>query len=596
LAKWDTVQLFYKQTLSERGTKLEKETRKKQNNKSKNQMSIKGKLIISFLFIIMVFIAASAFNYSQLQVIDRNLGDLNQKTVLSRQINELAIANKEAYNCFTELYVFNNLEAETSFRSSEMKFNSTINSIKGRIDEDQWGKLDIIEDIFKNMSDLFENNLLPAYHEENELVMVYAIDSARTIMRDLESTINNLNLQAQSDYTLSNLAIIDIINESNTYSLLGLGIVVILVLIISLVLYSSISKPLKNMIALSNQIANGDLTAEFSEQKGKGEIAKFTAAFKNMQDNLRTLIKGILEIAEEVGTNSSQLASNAEETSQSSSQVAATVSELAQGSQEQQSLVTAAVDFINTTADSISLVNDKSEQMALGAETVIKEAHSGKEIMGEMVLQMEAISVRVNTSAVSVTDLKEHSKQISNFVEIITTIAEQTNLLALNAAIEAARAGDHGRGFAVVAEEVRKLAEQSNDAAGEIATIVERIHKETDAAVMAMQESTKEVTSGTQIVNQSGKQFNNIFNEVNTLVSYIKEVETIAVKINSDSNQIIESVNNISAITQESSAGLEEVSATTEEQTASVQEVTSAATQLAVLSKKLEDTVKRFKV
>ncbi len=559
-------------------------------------MSIKAKLVISLLFIIMVFIAASAFNYSQLQVIDKNLEELNQKTALTRYSSDLAIANKEAYNCFNELYVFNNLDAERNFRVAEMKFNSTVSSLKGRVDQELWGQLDVISNTFGNMTSLFENSLLPAYHEENELVMVYAIDSARTIMRDLNTSINSLTAHSQSEYTFSNLAIINVIEQSTNYSLVGLGIVVVVVAIISVILYSSINKPLVNMISLSNQIAHGDLTTELNEQTSKGEIARFTAAFKNMQDNLRTLIKDILEIAEEVGTNSSQLAANAEETSQSSSQVAATVSELAQGSQEQQNLVNAAVDFINSTAESISLVNNKSEQMALGAKSVIKEAHNGKEIMGEMVLQMETISARVNTSAVSVTDLKEHSKQISNFVEIITTIAEQTNLLALNAAIEAARAGEQGRGFAVVAEEVRKLAEQSNAAAGEIASIVQKIHKETDAAVIAMQESTKEVTGGTKIVNQSGKQFNDIFNEVNTLVSHIKEVETIASKINSDSSQIIESVNNISAITQESSAGLEEVSATTEEQTASIEEVTSAASQLAELSKKLEATVRRFKV
>jgi len=148
----------------------------------------------------------------------------------------------------------------------------------------------------------------------------------------------------------------------------------------------------------------------------------------------------------------------------------------------------------------------------------------------------------------------------------------------------------------VVAEEVRKLAEQSNDAAGEIGAIVQKIHQETEAAVETMEESTKEVLEGTQIVNESGKQFNDIFNEVNNLVYYIREVETIAAKINADSTHMIESVNNIAAITQENSAGLEEVSATTQEQTASVEEVSSAAVELADLSKKLQEAVKRFKV
>ena len=575
---------------------MNKDNKKKQNKQTGSRMSIKAKLIVSLLFIVLIFVASSTFNYNQLQKIETNLEELNQKTLISRYATDLAVANKEAYECFAELYVFNNLDAERNFRNAQMKFNSTLNALKSRVDPEQVSQLETIGTIFNNMANLFENSLLPAYHEGNDFTMVYAIESARHIMRDLNITINNLNSQSQSVYAFSSMAIQGVIAETTSYSLKGLGIVIILVSIISVILYSSINKPIKNMIALSNQIANGDLTAEFSQHKGKGEVAKFMAAFKNMQDNLRGLVKKVLEIAEQVDTSSSQLASNAEETSQSASQVAVTVSELAQGSQEQQNLVNEAVDFINKTAESIALVNDKSRQMSEGTEKVITKAQSGKEIMEEMISQMQAISARVNSSASSVTELKEHSKQISSFVAIITAIAEQTNLLALNAAIEAARAGDQGRGFAVVAEEVRKLAEQSNDAAGEIGAIVQKIHQETDSAVSSMQESTQEVTEGSQIANESGKQFNDIFNEVNNLVYYIKEVESIAAKINTDSNHMIESVNNISAITQENSAGLEEVSATTQEQTASVEEVSSAAVQLAELSKKLQEAVNRFKI
>lgn len=575
---------------------MKEDTKKKQNKQISSRISIKAKLIISLLLIVFIFAASSIFNYLQLQKIETNLAELNQKTQISRYANELAIANKEAYECFTELYVFNNLDAERNFRNAQMKFNSTLNALKSRVDPAEASQLEIIGTIFNNMANLFEKSLLPAYHEGNDFTMVYAIESARHIMRDLNLTINNLNSQSQSEYAFSNMAIQGVIAETNNYSLISLGVVMILASIISAILYSSINRPIKNIIAISNQIANGDLTAEFSQHKGRGEVAKFMAAFKNMQDNLRGLIKDVLQIAEQIGTSSSQLASNSEETSQSAAQVAATVSELAQGSQEQQTLVTEVVDFINKTAESIALVNDKSRQMAVGTEKVINKAQNGKKIMEEMIAQMQAISTRVNSSASSVAELKDHSKQISNFVEIITGIAEQTNLLALNAAIEAARAGDQGRGFAVVAEEVRKLAEQSNDAAGEIGAIVQKIHHETDTAVASMEESTKEVTEGTQIANESGKQFNDIFNEVKNLVYYIKEVEAIAAKINADSSQMIESVNNISAITQENSAGLEEVSATTQEQTASVEEVSSAAVELAELSKKLQEAVKRFKI
>ncbi len=570
----------------------------KTNKKSKRAVSIKIRLAISLLLIILVFIASSVFNFYQLQIIDNNMQKLEQQADINNFASQLSQLGNEIYNCFTDLYVFGDKTAKDRINGTHIQFKSALNSIKTRTSAEEQRKLKIeqIETSAERLIWIFENQLLPEYNAQNEVLMRSAINSADSLMLVLNEDINDLLTVAKYEHRSSRNEILSALDHSINSYILGLGVVIVVSFIISIFLYSSISKPIKNLINVSNTMAQGDLSVELTEMRGKGEVAMFTNAFKEMQENIRALIKQVLLISETLGVSSSQLASNAEETSNATSQVAATIEQLSAGSQNQQEHVNEAVEFVKNTALNIDSVNQKSIEMSKVAEVVIQKAQTGKETMENMENSINIINDKVISSATMVSGLKEQSQQISNFVGVISDIAEQTNLLALNAAIEAARAGEQGRGFAVVAEEVRKLAEQSNDAASEISHLVNKIQAETDAVVLSMQESTEEVKNGSKVVVESGKQFMDIFQEVNNLVNDIKEIEIIAQNINNESDRMVEAIDNISAITEEASAGLEEVSATTEEQTASVQEVSSAAQELAELAQKLQEAVQKFKV
>lgn len=570
----------------------------KTNKKSKRAVSIKIRLAISLLLIILVFIASSVFNFYQLQIIDNNMQKLEQQADINNFASQLSQLGNEIYNCFTDLYVFGDKTAKDRINGTHIQFKSALNSIKTRTSAEEQRKLKIeqIETSAERLIWIFENQLLPEYNAQNEVLMRSAINSADSLMLVLNEDINDLLTVAKYEHRSSRNEILSALDHSINSYILGLGVVIIVSFIISIFLYSSISRPIKKLINVSNTMAQGDLTVKLAEVKGKGEVAMFTNAFRGMQENIRALIKQVLSISETLNISSSQLASNAEETSNATTQVAATIEQLSAGSQNQQEHVNEAVEFVKNTALNINSVNQKSIEMSKVAEVVIQKAQTGKETMENMENSINIINDKVISSATMVSGLKEQSQQISNFVGVISDIAEQTNLLALNAAIEAARAGEQGRGFAVVAEEVRKLAEQSNEAANEISNLVNKIQTETDAAVLSMQESTEEVKSGSIVVVESGKQFMDIFQEVNNLVNDIKEIEIIAQNINNESDRMVEAIDNISAITEEASAGLEEVSATTEEQTASVQEVSSAAQELAELAQKLQEAVQKFKV
>ncbi|MDF2875783.1 MAG: methyl-accepting chemotaxis protein [Sporomusa sp.] len=230
------------------------------------------------------------------------------------------------------------------------------------------------------------------------------------------------------------------------------------------------------------------------------------------------------------------------------------------------------------------------------ADKAAAAASGGEKSVATAVTQMDSIEKTVNESARVVTKLGERSKEIGQIVDTISGIAGQTNLLALNAAIEAARAGEQGRGFAVVAEEVRKLAEQSQTAAKQIADLIAEIQGDTDKAVFAMSEGTREVRSGSQIVNTTGESFNEIMALITAVSSEVREISGSIQQMAAGSTQIVSSAKDIEGICKNTAGQTQTVSAATQEQSASMQEIAASSQSLAKLAEGLQGAISRFKL
>lgn len=207
---------------------------------------------------------------------------------------------------------------------------------------------------------------------------------------------------------------------------------------------------------------------------------------------------------------------------------------------------------------------------------------------------MISIWKTVDNSAQVVAELGERSKEIEQIVEAISGIASQTNLLALNAAIEAARAGEQGRGFAVVAEEVRKLAEQSQEAAKQIAKLISDIQGKTGEAVTAMVNGTQEVRRGTEVVDQAGRAFKDINGHVQEVAGIAQGTADGLIRLTAESQQILEGILDVKRTSQEISGQTQTISAASEEQSASVEEIAHSSQHLANLADQLQIIVAKF--
>jgi len=343
-------------------------------------------------------------------------------------------------------------------------------------------------------------------------------------------------------------------------------------------------------------LAQGDLRERETGGFPEDEIGQLANGFQKLRTHLRELVVTIYSQAEQLAAASEELTASAEQSAQAAIHVATSIAEVATGAEEQLSAVDEASAVVEQMSASIQQISATTSEVAGQSVQAANKANEGNSLVNKAIYQMTQIEQTVNTSAKAVAELGDRSIEIGQIIITISGIAEQTNLLALNAAIEAARAGEQGRGFAVVAEEVRKLAEQSQQATKQIASLIGEIQGDTDQAVLAMGNGTREVNLGAEVVNAAGQAFQEIAGLVTQVSDQVKEISTTIEQMAIGSQQIVGSVNQIDCVSKRVTEEAQTVSAATEEQSASMEEIASSSQSLATLAQNLQEAVSKFHV
>ena len=264
-------------------------------------------------------------------------------------------------------------------------------------------------------------------------------------------------------------------------------------------------EPVTTPIEVTSTDELGRLSTTFNQMLGKAQHS--IEGYNAMRAQLSAVIAEVAEGAGTVASASQEMASTSEEAGRAVGEIASAVSDVAQGAERQVRMVESTREAVQeaaraatASADTATATTEAAEQARGVAEDGVKAAAQATDAIREV----ERSSAQVGTA---MNGLATKSEEIGGIVATITGIAEQTNLLALNAAIEAARAGEQGKGFAVVAEEVRKLAEESQSAAGQISTLIEEIQAETNNVVFVVEEGGRRTADGVATVEQTREAF-----------------------------------------------------------------------------------------
>ena len=339
--------------------------------------------------------------------------------------------------------------------------------------------------------------------------------------------------------------------------------------VLGITIARSITRPLggepKEMMAFARSIADGDLRLAFDEKAPSDSVY---GAMRDMSNKLKVMVTEVVQ-------SSASLAAVAEESSVATQETRHNI----QQQQLETDQVAAAINEMSATVHEVACNTAEAAQLT---ELAQRQALSGSETVNHASEAINSLVDRVNGAGEVIASLREESQEIGKVLEVIQGIAEQTNLLALNAAIEAARAGDQGRGFSVVADEVRTLAQRTQESAADIGTMIVSIQNSAQSAMNVMSESQEQAEITVGHTAKTGDAFNEIKDSVEKISQMALQIATASEQQSQVSEEVNRNITQISELAVQNSTGSEQISSASNEVAASAEQLSSIAHQFKI--------------
>jgi methyl-accepting chemotaxis protein len=377
------------------------------------------------------------------------------------------------------------------------------------------------------------------------------------------------------------------------YSLIG--VFCILAIATGSMVASNYSKPIIKLMKLMKLAEEGDLTV-YSEEKGNDETTRLCVSFNHMLSNIGKLLGDAKKVIASTFDDSQILSKTTRQSVENIEQLTVTMNEITEGTLQQAEDTQNSISAMSLLANSIQQVLDKAQNIFdsnQSAQKQIDVVKSDMELLNQSMKSSIEITKAMNTS---INQLSDFTKNIDIVMSLVNNISEETNLLSLNASIEAARAGEAGKGFAVVAHEVKKLADQSKASTVNVKKSLNQIDAKTQETVKLVAKSNEIFENQKLILNQTSETFYNVFSTLQRIDSELKEInqQTLGMKLLKD--EMVDKVDNIAAVIEESAASTQEVCALSVDQKATTERLHEMSDKLTLTMVKLNEDIDRFRL
>lgn len=388
-----------------------------------------------------------------------------------------------------------------------------------------------------------------------------------------------------------------IVAQANSIRVLTI-VMVVISCIIAMIVGTLISKGFSKSINLSikelAKVSKGDLTVEFRTNR-RDEFALLYGSCNDMLANIRGLIMEVESVYDALSVSLNKVNTSSTTFSETTKDIQTSVHEIETGVGEQTESATDCLNEMDSLFTKINVVNDNTNEIGSIAASTQVAINSGLTSMDNLNAKTKSTTDITDSVIQTIKELSVHSKNIGQIVNSINDIAEETNLLSLNASIEAARAGAAGKGFSVVATQIRKLADQCLASAGKISNIVTEITEATTEAVNTAQTAEEIVDEQVEAVAATAHSFQTLKQHIEKLSEYLESIQSSSKDMEASGSSTLNSMENISAILEETLASVTSVANVTDKQSEALTSLDDASSQLMIRAERLGDAISKFK-
>lgn len=382
-------------------------------------------------------------------------------------------------------------------------------------------------------------------------------------------------------------------------SLLLNGVIILvafllLFLIIQYLVVKNTLSPIRHLIKGIDEVSRGNLDVNIPT--GKDDLGLVNEKFNVMVRRINDTIVKVQMTSQEVNQSAKELYEVSERNSENADSINNNVTHISTNIRSQEQATRDSARAMSEMATVIQTIASSSASVADEAYEMERRSQQGNTVVRQVSEQMNLITQSVKNTASAIEVLESRSQEIGDILNIISGISSQTNLLALNASIEAARVGEEGRGFAVVAGEVRKLAEQSEQATSQVGVLIQEIQAGIKQAVQAMEQGTSEVDTGLSVADQTGQLFDEILEAAKKVSHQIQEVSSATQEISAGTEEMTATADDLSASVSKTADSSEKISVSVDEQKASLITLVDSSTRLNDMSEELQELISHFNV
>lgn len=360
----------------------------------------------------------------------------------------------------------------------------------------------------------------------------------------------------------------------------------------------SISRPIKQVVRISEYLAKGDFTHEVPKayRKRQDELGILARSLTKTVRSMKDMITQVNKNSNAVSEASCELMGDVNKVTGITDTITNAIAEVERSSVTQAKMADEGAIAMEQMAEGIQQVAEVASTVAEHTQTIEEQIHNGHQAVHDSIQQMTAIQSGTEMELEVIHKLEVESKEIGLISKMITDISDQTNLLALNASIEAARAGEAGKGFAVVADEVRKLSEQTAESASQINLLIEKVQGYTGQVVKAAESGEENVMKGLRKIQSVEQRFSEIVESVQKITRQIEQLSASAQQMSANTEEVTASMEEMSATANSASEYIQEVTQSTTAQHDTVEVMSNQATELSEMAKELRIAVTQFKL